>query len=265
MRSTGWLVQAVCGIAAAAIVGAQAPSAERFDVASIKPNTTSATGWSITYPGDSWRATNSTLAALISSAYGIRPERLAGGPAWVQTSRFDVHARAGRPFPREQMRAMAQRLLEDRFGLVLKKEQREQEVYALRLARAGGRIGADMRRAADGCEDAPAPATSTPSSSTGARPTTWGWCATTASLATLLSRHLAAEVVNQTGLEGRWDFVLAFAPLAPAETPAAGTGQSSVPSIFVAVEEQLGLKLERNARGLVEYVVIAAARPPGEN
>jgi uncharacterized protein (TIGR03435 family) len=84
-------------------------------------------------------------------------------------------------------------------------------------------------------------------------------------LATGLSRSLRVAVVDETGLPGRWDFVLAFTPLAPTASPAVEPGQTNLPTVFAAVQEQLGLELERNARGSVEYVIIAAAREPTEN
>jgi len=80
-------------------------------------------------------------------------------------------------------------------------------------------------------------------------------------LATGLSRTLRVPVVDQTGLSGRWDFTLAYAELAP-EPSAVQQGKPNLPTIFTAVQEQLGLRLERNARGSVEYVVIAAAHLP---
>jgi len=231
-----------------------------FEVASVKLNATGNTAWSITYTADSLRATNATLSALIQSAYGIREDRLVGGPGWGRTTRFDVNARAGQALPREQLRLMARRLVEDRFGVVLTREQRQQEVYALRLARADGRAGPDLRRAPDDCIGSPADRP-IPQSSTGAAPTTHGRCVTMTLLATGLSRTLRAEVVDQTGLPGWWDFALAFTALDAAAPP----GQTNLPTIFVALEEQLGLKLERNPRGSVEYVIIAAAHAPTEN
>ena len=237
-----------------------------FEVASVKPNTTGNSGWSIDYTADSLRATNATLLALIQSAYGIIwSDRLVGGPNWVRTTRFDVNAKAGQALPRERLRLMAQRLLEDRFGVALTREQREQEVYALRLARTDGRTGPDLR-GADGCDpetggrSATDPTRTRAQSSTGATPTYYGWCTTISGIATGLTRHLGVEVVDQTALPGRWDFVLAFT--APGAVPAVEPLQTNLPSVFAAVEEQLGLKLERNARGSVEYVIIAAARAP---
>jgi uncharacterized protein (TIGR03435 family) len=238
--------------------GASAQNA--FEVASVKANATGNFGRLITYTADSLHATNVTVTELIQSAYGIREDRLIGGPNWVRTTRFDVNAKAGRAQPREQVRLMAQRLLESRFGVLLAREQRRQEVYALHLVRADGRTGPDLRRAPDDCI-ASAADRPIPQSSTGSPPTTHGRCATIPNLATLLSRILRVEFVDQTGLPGRWDFVLAFTALAAD----ASQEQTKLPTVFVALEEQLGLKVERNARSPVEYVVIKAAHAPTAN
>ena len=231
-----------------------------FEVASVKPNTTGNFGRLINYTADSLQATNVTVSELIQSAYGIREDRLAGGPSWVRTTRFDVNAKAAQALPREQLRLMAQRLLENRFGVVLTRERREQQVYTLLRARADGRTGPDLHRAPDDCINSPADRP-IPKSSTGADPTTHGRCTTIATVATALSRTLRVEVVDQTGVTGRWDWVLAFTALAADASPE----QTNLPTVFVAVEEQLGLTLERNPRGSGEYVIIAAARAPTGN
>jgi len=254
-----------------ASVAQQPSSTPDFEAASVKLNTTGNPAWSISYTPDSLRATNATLSALIQSAYGIREDRLAGGPNWVRTTRFTVNGKAAQALPREQLRLMAQRLLENRFGVVLTREQRKGEVYALRLARGDGRRGPDLRRAADDCLGEAAggglprnePARPTLKSSTGAGPTFSGRCTTMTNVARGLSRSLGVEVVDQTGLQGRWDFVLAYTALAP--SVAVEPEQTSLPTVFAAVEEQLGLKLERNPRGSIEYVIIAAAHAPAEN
>ena len=238
--------------------GASAQGA--FEVASVKANTTGKSGRLINYTANALQATNVTVSELIQSAYGIREDRLTGGPSWDRTTRFDVSAKAGQAQPREQLRLMAQRLLEDRFGVVLTRERRQQDVYALRIARADGRTGPDLHRAPDDCLDSAADRP-VPQSSTGSAPTTHGRCATMASLATLLSRIVRVEFVDETGLPGRWDFVLAFTTISADASPE----RTTLPTVFVALEEQLGLKVERNARGSVEYVVIAAARHPTED
>jgi uncharacterized protein (TIGR03435 family) len=252
-RGVAWAVFAVV-----LPFGASAQSA--FEVASVKINTTGNFGRLIDYTADSLHANNVTLSELIQSAYGIREDRLTGGPSWARTTRFDVNAKAGQAQPREQLRVMAQGLLENRFGVVLTRERRQQEVYALRLARPDGRTGPDLHRAPDDCIDSAADRP-IPQSSTGSPPTTHGRCATIPNLATLLSRILRVEFVDQTGLPGRWDFVVAFTALAADASPE----QTKLPTVFVALEEQLGFKVERNPRGSVEYLIIAAAHPPTIN
>src|SRR3954464_5874185 len=217
----------------------QASPAPAFEAASVKPSATGSTGFSVSYTADAMRAANSTLAAIIQSAYGIRPDRLVGGPDWVWTTRFDVTGKAAQPQPREQLRLMAQHLLENRFGLVLTRERRQEEAYVLRLARADGRLGPDVRRASDNCMGGGAggvptnlPARPALKSSTGADPTFSGTCATLASLADGLSRSLGVGIVDQTGLQGRWDWVIAYARLAPNASSAADSAQSGLPTVF---------------------------------
>lgn len=262
---------AFCALTGAGV--AQQPSSTAaFEAASIKPATPGARGFSVSYTPDSLRAVNASLASLIQSAYGIRNDRLVGGPSWVRTTRFDVTAKAPEALPREQLRLMAQRLLENRFGLVLTREQREHEAYVLRLARKDGHLGPDVRRAADDCAGTAAagglpttlPAQPPLRSSTGADPMFSGRCARITGIAEGISRSVGIEVVDQTGLKGRWDWVLAYSRLAPTASPSEPE-QSSLPTVFTAVEEQLGLKLERNPHGTAEYVVITTAHLPTDN
>jgi uncharacterized protein (TIGR03435 family) len=86
-----------------------------------------------------------------------------------------------------------------------------------------------------------------------------------AGLADGLSRSLGFGVVDQTGLPGRWDWVIASATPAPEPASAADAAHSGLPTVFTAVEEQLGLKLERDPHGTVEYAIITAAHAPTEN
>lgn len=261
----------LAGLAFVLLLPFVASAQSGFAVASVKRNGTGNSGWSIVYTADSLRATNATLAALIQSAYGIWFEdRLVGGPSWVRTARFDVNAKAAQALPNEQLRLMSQRLLKDRFGVSLTRERREHAVYVLRVARVDRRTGPDLR-SANGCDPETGgrsptdPTRPKPQSSSGLAPKYYGWCATISGMAMGLSRQLGADIIDQTGLEGRWDFVLAFTPISPSASSTIAPGQTDLPSIFVAVEEQLGLKLERDARGSVEYFIVAAAHTPTED
>jgi uncharacterized protein (TIGR03435 family) len=241
-----------------------------FEVASIRRNTSAEPGGTvITTRGDSFRATRATLHRLILSVYGIPEDRLDGGPNWLQADRFDIDARALGEVPREQMRLMAQALLEERFGLMMSTEQREKDVYLLRLARADGGLGPDLRRAADDCDRDPsdplARVKMMPRPSNGSRPSTLDACATIDLLAGALARALKTDVIDQTGLTGKWDYVVAHNGLQPSTASAViRPGIDDRPSIFAAVEEQLGLKLERQ-RGLVEYFIVKSAHQPTDN
>src|SRR5688572_12889638 len=99
-----------------ASVAAQEPSRPVFEVASVKPNTSGNMGWrSGPGPGGSYNATNVTLPVLIRYAYDIQDYQFAGGPAWMQTERFDIAARAGREASTAELRLMMRALLADRF------------------------------------------------------------------------------------------------------------------------------------------------------
>jgi hypothetical protein len=98
-----------------ASVAQQPSSTPAFEVASVKPSTTGNPAWSISYTADSLRATSATLSTLIQSAYGIREDRLVGGPDWVRTTRFDVNSKPAQALRRAawtQTRAQRTRLVE---------------------------------------------------------------------------------------------------------------------------------------------------------
>src|SRR5687767_3202441 len=138
-----------------------------FEVASVKRNMSGAPGFGgpaaisgATATGFS--AINLTLPQLMRIAYGIvstvvipgqSDDRIVGGPSWVQTQRFDITARATNEVSREKAYAMLRTLLEDRFKLVVAREQRGRDAYVLRLARPDGRLGPDLRKAADDCNE----------------------------------------------------------------------------------------------------------------
>ena len=199
----------LCALTDASVAQQPSPT-PAFEAASVKSRTTANPGWSISYTPDSLRATNATLSALIQSAYGIREDRLVGGPQWVRATRFDVNGKAAQALSREQLRLMAQRLLEDRFGVVLTRSSANRK---------------STRRASHEATDAWI-------RTCAARPTLpwWGrrWSAdkpTRAADTEIIDRRrsdvlrnvhdddergegvvtlLGVEIVDQTGLQGRW-------------------------------------------------------------
>ena len=234
-------------------LAAQQP-APTFEVASIKPNTN---GISNALPpsvsNGSYSASNVALKSVIANAYEVRIFQIEGGPDWLTSARFDIIARGPEGTPDRLRPAMLRTLLAERFRLVAHFETREQQVYSLTLLRGDGRLGPQLK------PSAPASGSSSgfPSASVGngtARIN--GRRVSMDTLAIMLTSSVFNQrVINRTGLSGEFELDLRFTPdSSPAAAP-------EFPSIFTAVQEQLGLKLEA-ARGPVEVLVIDSIQRP---
>jgi uncharacterized protein (TIGR03435 family) len=268
---------------------AQSSTDPAFEAASIKRNISGDPGARFgAQPGGRLTVTNNTLYNIIRNVYqseGIR--QIVGGEDWINSDRWDITAKAeGDPQP-QQMLAMMKTLLADRFKLVTHKETREVPIYALVLARPDGRLGpqlqpstvdcaammAAMKAAASGRGTAP------PQPAAGDRPlcgnrVTMGMISagsqTMQNLANGLSRQVGRLVVDRTGLKGSFDFDLKWTPDrpagAPADQPIRVNGvdlDPNGPSVFTALQEQLGLKLD-STKGPVDVLVIDRAAKPDE-
>ncbi len=186
------------------------------------------------------------------------------GPDWLDVDRFDVAARGNPHATLEERRARLRNLLRDRFKLVLHSETRELPILALVLARADGRLGPHLRPSAIDCDEymrikKPLPP---PQSATAARPCRMmmvaggglrGGAMKLPALVATLSANVGRVVVDRTGLTGSYDFELQWS-----RDPAA---DASAPSIFTALQDQLGLKLEP-ARGPVDVLVVDHVERP---
>ena len=194
--------------------------------------------------------------------------QVTGGPDWIDFDRFDIVGRGPEGTPNAIRPAMLRGLLANRFRLVTHTETRDQPVYALVLARRDGRLGPQLKRsprpyASPGTAAVPGQTTScgVDESVNGGIGTITTWGVPMDRIAAALSNAAVNRmVINRTGLEGGFDVEqLRFAPegfgIAPANRP------DAAPSIFTALEEQLGLKLEP-ARGPVPFVVIDSVHPP---
>lgn len=246
-----------------------------FEVASVRPNKS---GPGSTFmrrlPGVGFEAGNVTPRDLILFAYDIQRPYLIGLPGWAENERFDIVARAGAvpqasPNGSNVVWMMLRQLLEDRFRLAVRTETREMQVYALVLARRDGRLGPQLRRSQVDCTStSPAP----PSANAGGQPqcTSRNGPGFTAAVGRPISAFLffltgqvRRAVIDRTGLTGTWDIDLTFSPdggvAAPTTTP-----QDSGPSLFTALQEQLGLRLEPST-GPVQVLVIDRIERPTEN
>jgi len=234
-----------------------------FDVTSVKPNTSGEQGGSSSARPGRYRGVNVTLRRVIGLAY--RPvQEIEGGPAWIDTERFDIEGRVGGAPTQAEMLEMLRSLLADRFKLVVHTEARPMPAFGLVVARADGRLGPQLRRT-DPCL-APPPGPDT-------RPATGPRCggfsvgngALTGTGVTMT--QLAAElpsatdgrhVLDRTGLGGAFDVSVTWNAnaLDPAADPV-----NAAPSIFAALQEQLGLRLEPITAPIDVIVIDRADRP----
>jgi uncharacterized protein (TIGR03435 family) len=263
LAATGMVVLLVGAIATArldairVLVQIEDSPRQSFAVASVKPNKSPETGGFIQRrPGGSFSVGNQTLQTLILFAYGIRGFQLVGAPDWIAKERFDIVARASGDVPPTRFgqtapeALMLRSLLEDRFRLSVHRDTRELPIYSLVLARADGRPGPRLRRPnSDYCakqfEAAGKPGAASPPEGSPICGINGGNSELTAgsfpmnAFAMFLSGTAGRIVVDRTGLTGEWDFDLKWSPPnAPAPDP-------DRPSIFTALQEQLGLRLRR--------------------
>jgi uncharacterized protein (TIGR03435 family) len=232
-----------------------------FEVASVRPNRARDRG-SMEFPKGRERfvATNMPLGAIILVAHNITVRQLSGSDPLL-SERYDIAARAEHAVGRDEMLLMLQALLRDRFKLVVRRETREVPVWALTVRKGGPKLRpSDPAESDDGAPRTPARA--------GGSEQSGGHIVfqneSMPDLAWALSRTMAVGarvVVDETGLRGRYDFELIFErERAPAGADVRETG----PSIFSALEEQLGLKLE-SKKAPVEFLIVEHVERPSEN
>ena len=270
-----------------------------FEVASIKPAAPVVTRISISIqPGGRLLAEGFSLKMLVARAYNVPDSRISGGPNWVDSDRFNIEAKAeGENIAPGQMAPMIQALLEDRFQLKAHRENREMPIYELVVAKGGPKI----KLSEDQTAAAPTPRPVEPgprgepvagvrggagAGARGAPPDLFngpqprgnfgrgngqmrGTAVGLAPLVQALTQQLGRAIYDKTGLTGLYDFSLKWTPgteqvpgpfpEAPPPPPA-----DSGPSIFTALQEQLGLRLE-STKGPVEVIVIDSAVKPSEN
>jgi uncharacterized protein (TIGR03435 family) len=279
----------------------QSLTAQSFEAASIRMSRESVVGRGfVGLQAGRLLATEATVQELAGIAYGLPPERIIGGPSWTSSTRYNITATTGGQATREQAQQMLQKLLADRFGLTSHPEQRELPVYVLTMARRDGSFGKQLRRSGPECQpmtpmmvNGVAPPPPPPPPPPGPNPMRplferqsqplrcptmffpGGLSAraiTFDELTWRLSRFLSRPIIDKTGLTGEFDVDLTYQPelaaVGPGQSDAAaggpGIGVDTGPSIFSAVQDQLGLKLE-SARAPVEVLVIDGANRPTEN
>ena len=248
---------------------AQVADDSSFAAASIKPNKSGEGATALGFRrGGRFSAINETLFRLISEAYAgsfqLARFQVVGGPGWIDSDRFDVDAIAEGDPTTEQRRAMLRRLLAERFTLAVRSEVRQLQLYDLIRASKDEKLGSSLRPSAVDCAalraaagDAPvpiAPGQTRPCVKRFGQRQVSGEGMTIAELASVLARYLNRTVVDRTALKGGFDWTLDW-------TPEAQSADLDRLSIFTAIQEQLGLKLEPH-NGPVEVLIIESVDRP---
>jgi uncharacterized protein (TIGR03435 family) len=222
-------------------------SAQVFDVASIKPSDPKLRKpISIRSSGGRLTITSYNLKMLIRTAYDLEEFRIAGGPSWIDADAYDIVAGSDQSPTEEQRLIMLRKLLKDRFQLKHHRESKVLTVYELGVARKGFKLkaaeeGAELWWRYGGGQIE-------------SRNMSMPW------LAQALTRYIKQTVVDKTELMGGYDFKLEWDESAEL----ASAADTLRPSLFTAVQEQLGLKLTA-AKGIVEVLVIDHVVRPSEN
>ncbi|MGH9237252.1 MAG: TIGR03435 family protein [Vicinamibacterales bacterium] len=238
-------------------VSGQQSSRLAFDVASVRPNKSGSTAVSMRRLGGGFEAVNVTPRDLILVAFDVPRFAIADLPSWAESERFDVSARADAsrpPAPANADMAMLRALLEDRFRLTVHTDMREMQVYALVMARRDGQPGPQLRRSTVDCQAAAAGAGS-PCGGQNGPGFSKGVGRVISGFVLFLSSQVRRPVIDRTGLTGTWDIDLTFNPDSPDDPR---------PSLFTALQEQLGLRLEPS-RAPVQVLVIDRIERPAEN
>ena len=261
-----------------------------FEVVSIKPNRGGTGNVMIRMaPGGRFVAENITVKFLLQESYGVKESQISGAPGWLDSEHYDIEAKPEdspadqdrKLTPEErhaQLMLMLQSMLADRFKLTLHHDTKEMEVYALVVAKNGPKL---HEAAVTPPDSAPAelPKPGGPPPKGGIWMTGRGQLNVTGAnlgmFANVLSMQLGRIVLDKTGLKGNYEFTLKWTPDEGQGQMfrGAGDGQprdaapppdASGPTIFTAVQEQLGLKLE-SQKGPVDTLVIDHVDRPSEN
>lgn len=245
------MLRTLCGICLL-LTTVQAADAPAFEVASVKPaggNSRMGADYRV-QPGGALTITNLSLATIIRIAYDLRFHQLTGGPAWLNQDEFDIQAKPAGAASREQVQRMLRTLLADRFKLQIRQEAREGNVYALVVAKSGHKLEPPT-----GERSWVSLLRLTPPELPGVKYAMQGRKASMDLFAQKIYDRLGTPVVNRTGLQGEFDFKVEYAINDNPETGA---------PLLVALQEQLGLKLEP-AKGMVEKWVVDHVEKPSAN
>ena len=262
-----------------------------YEIVSIKPtdpaNRAGRSG--LLYTADGFTGHNVGVLALVRAAYDVENYQVSGAPKWFDTEHYEIEAKMDAATadevrklgseksqtPRQQM---MQALLADRFNLTAHRETKEVPIYSMVIAKGGSKLqepkpDETYAKGIKGPDGQPFK-DAIFFSGRGGMITITAQAASTTSLASVLSGRLGRPVIDKTGLTGKYDFTFPFAPEevqsasvpsgSPNGVPAPGATDSSLPTLMIAIEEQLGLKLE-SGKGPAALIVIDHVEKPSGN
>jgi uncharacterized protein (TIGR03435 family) len=272
--AVGWAAFGVSAFAQGAAVDAKPLT---YDVVSVKQNKSGPGMMRIMMGADRYATTNVGLKSIIQNAYGLKmPDMVSGLPGWADSASFDIEAKmdaetiaALKAMPKEQAdqqrRQMMQAMLADRFKLTVHRETKELPIYSLVIAKGGFKLKdvdpnstyPDGIKGPDG--------TSRPGMMRFGGGKLTGQGIAMSGLANFLSSQVHRLVVDETGLTGKYDVALQWTPddMSGGHEEAAAAPDSG-PTIYTALQEQLGLRLD-STKGPVETVVVDHVEMPTEN
>jgi uncharacterized protein (TIGR03435 family) len=250
----------------------QAAPSSSFEVASVRANHSLEQGSSINPGPGMFSATNVSIPLLIQVAYSVRNFQVSGGPGWINSEKYDITAKSAGKVPIPQTLLLLQGLLENRFNLKVHRESRELPVYILSIARGGLKMQVSSCTPVDPLQPGSDPKRcGMKYGSHGLNRTFDAVGVGTGSLAATFSQTFGRTVFDRTGLTDRFDFHLEWLSDSaqngiPEDGPSKQTTspEAQGASIFTAIQEQLGLRLE-TGKGPVEVVVIDHVERPSEN
>ena len=242
-----------------------------FDVVSIKPNKSGSGNVSTNTSSDSFSATNVSVKMLLEDAYGIKQDLIYGVPGWANSDRFDIKAKIVEPdfaalkkLTVKQRRTMLQTLLADRFQLKVHTETKTLPIYELVVVKDGPKF---KTSAPEGSPEDKSPNGVGRGAMMVQNTELTGHSIPLAPLVDTLANQLHRTVIDKTGLTGEYDLLLKWTGDDAADTAddeSDASPDSSTPSIFTALQEQLGLKLQ-SSQGPVDTLVVDHVEMPSEN
>ncbi len=283
VAGTGFAALALLLIAP--LTKAQTQPKPTFEVASIKPSEFDGHVAFNVQPGR-FVVNSVTIKFLITMAYDIKAYQISDGPNWLDTATYAIDAKAP-GLNRDNLKLMIQSLLEERCKLKLRRETRELPVYSLVIAKGGHKLQRSKdengnplnevpREAGRGAGRILQPGDPSPAGTMMVGPGSFSaGAASIDQLVSFLSGPLGRKVIDKTGITGLYNINLTWSPDSsqqdftglpkpPGFLPPQQSGENTGPSVFTAIQEQLGLKLEPD-KGPVDSFIIDGIEKPSEN